>query len=93
MVFRGKLFHHGAFGESHVVFVGRNDFMRILLRGLLDHGEERRRHFFAVDDKRAAENLVSAVFRVDLGEAKHFRVGQLTSQLLLHAVEVFDFRR
>ena len=36
---------------------------------------------------------MTAVFRVNLSKAKHFRVSELTSELFFHAVQVFDFSR
>ena len=63
--------------------------MRIFLRGFLNHREERGGHLLAVDDERAAEDFVAAVFGVDLREAKHLGVGEFPPELLLHAVEIF----
>ena len=91
VVTRGrKLLHHGAFGERHVVFVGRKDAVRIFFRGAFDHGKEGGGHFLAVDDKRAAENLVTAVFRIELCEAKDLTVGEGATELALHTVEIVD---
>ena len=59
------------------------------MRCLLNHGKERAFHLLAVDDEGAAENLVAAVLRVDLGKAEDFRVGQPASVLLLQSVQVF----
>ena len=91
VVTRGrKLLHHGAFGERHVVFVGRKDAVRIFFRGAFDHGKEGGGHFLAVDDKRTAENLVAAVLGVKLRETKDLTVGKGATELALHAVEIFD---
>ena len=65
--------------------------MRIFLRCLLNHAEERRFHLLSVDDEHTAEYLVAAVFGVNLGEAEYLRVGQRPSQLLLHVVKVVYF--
>ena len=56
-----KLLDNRTLRESHVVLVSREDFVRILVGGLLDHVEERRLHLLTVDDKLAAEDLVAAV--------------------------------
>ena len=91
VVTRGrKLLHHGAFGERHVVFVGREDAVRIFFRGAFDHGKEGGGHFLAVDDKRTAENLVAAVLGVELRETKDLTVGEGATELALHTVEIFD---
>ena len=42
----------------------------------------------AVDDEGAVEDLVAAMFRVDLGEAINLTIGQLPPDLLGNAVEV-----
>ena len=56
-----KLLDNRTLRESHVVLVSREDLIRILVGGLLDHAEERRLHLLTVDDKLAAEDLVAAV--------------------------------
>ena len=56
-----KLLDNRTLRESHVVLVSREDLVRILVGGLLDHAEERRLHLLTVDDKLAAEDLVAAV--------------------------------
>ena len=88
MVLGRELLYNGAFGKGHIVLVGRDDMMGVLLGGLLDHLEEAAFLLFAVDDEGAAENLVAAVFAVDLCKAEHFAVGELAAQLLFHVVEV-----
>ena len=65
-----KLLDDRTLGESHIIFIGRENLVGIFLRGLLDHGKERRLHLLAVDDERAAEDLVATVLRVDLGKAE-----------------------
>ena len=56
-----KLLDNRTLRESHVVLVGRENLVRVLVGGLLDHAEERRLHLLTVDDKLAAEDLVAAV--------------------------------
>ena len=56
-----KLLDDRTLRESHVVLVSRENLVRVLVGGLLDHAEERRLHLLTVDDKLAAENLVAAV--------------------------------
>ena len=56
-----KLLDNRTLRESHVVLVSRENLVRILVGGLLDHVEERRLHLLTVDDKLAAEDLVAAV--------------------------------
>ena len=56
-----KLLDNRTLRESHVVLVSRENLVRILVGGLLDHVEERRLHLLTVDDKLTAEDLVAAV--------------------------------
>ena len=91
VVLRSKLLDDGALRKGYVVLVGRDNLVGVFLGRLLDHGEERRRHFLAVNDERTAENLVTAVLGVDLRKAEHFGVGQFAAQLLLDVVQVVDF--
>ena len=91
MVLRRELFHDGALRESHIVLISRNNLVRMLLRGLLDELEQGRFHLLAVDDERAAENLVAAMLGIDLREAEHFRIGQFAAQLPFHLVQILDF--
>ena len=56
-----KLLDDRTLRESHIVLIGRENLVRVLLSGLLDHAEKRRFHLLTVDDKLAAENLVAAV--------------------------------
>ena len=56
-----KLLDNRTLRESHIILIGRENLVRILLSGLLDHAEKRRLHLLAVDDKLAAEDLVTAV--------------------------------
>ena len=64
--------------------------MGVFLRRFLDHGEEARLFFLAVDDEGAAENLVPAVLGVDLCEAENLAVGERTVQFFLHFVQIFN---
>ena len=91
VVGRSKLLDGRTGREGHVVLVGGKNFVGVLCCGLLNHGEEAGGLFLAVDDKGATEDLVAAVFRVDLCEAEHLRVGQFSAQLSFHFMEVFDF--
>ena len=56
-----KLLDDRTLRESHIILIGRENLVRVLLSGLLDHAEERRLHLLTVDDKLAAEDLVAAV--------------------------------
>ena len=89
LVCRSKLLHNRSLREGHIIFIGRQDMMRILLGSLLDHGKQRRGHLLAVNYKGSAEYLVAAMLRIDLSEAKHLRVGKFATKLSLHIVKVF----
>ena len=56
-----KLLDDRTLRECHIILIGRENLVRVLLSGLLDHAEKRRFHLLTVDDKLAAENLVAAV--------------------------------
>ena len=60
----------------------------MLLRGLLDEGEEARLALLAIDDERSAEYFVTAVLRVDLREAENLGVGKRASVFLLYLVKI-----
>ena len=93
LVLRRKLLNDRSLSESHIILIGREDLVGILLRGLLDHREEGTFHLLAVDDKGSAENLMTAVLRVDLCEAEDLRVRQRAPVLLLQSMQVFYFLR
>ena len=83
-----KLLDDRALRESHIILIGRENLVRVLLGGLLDHIEKRRLHLLAVDDKLSAEDLVTAVLRVDLGKTEDFAVGERATILFLQLVEI-----
>ena len=91
VVGRRELLYLRTLAEGHIVLVCRQYLVWILLCCLLDHLEQRRLHFLAVDDEGTAEYLMAAVLRVYLCEAEELRVSQRTSQLLCHIVEVCYF--
>ena len=93
LVLRCKLLNDRSLGKCHIIFIGRKNLVGVLLRGLLDHREERTLHLLAVDDKGSAEDLMTAVLRVDLCEAEDLRISQRTAVLLLQSVQVFDLLR
>ena len=91
MVGRCKLFHYRAFCKGNVVFIGGDYFIRIFLCGLFYHLEEGRFLFHTVDDKRAAEDFVTAVFRIDLCKTEYFRIGQFTAQVVFYLFQIVHF--
>ena len=60
----------------------------MLLGGLLDEGEEGTFLLLSVDDECATEYLVTAMLGVNLCETEYLGVGERTSVLLLHVVEI-----
>ncbi len=91
LVFRRELFNDRTLCKGDIVLVSGNDVVRMFFSGFLYHLEQRRGHLFSVDDECATEDFVAAMFRVDLSESEHFRVGQFSSQLFFHSVEIGDF--
>ena len=68
-------FHHGG-----VVFIGREDMIRRLLEGVLDHLEQRLGLLFAVDGPVGVEDLVTAVLGVRLGKHVELDVVGIATQ-------------
>ena len=62
--------------------------MWVLLSGFLNHLEKRRLFFFTINDEGSSENLMTAMFRVNLSETEYFRIGQLPPQVLLHLKQI-----
>ena len=91
MICRSKLFNYRTFGEGYVVFISRDDFIRILLCGLFDHLEQRRFLFYTVDDECSTEYFVATVFGVDLCETENFGVSQLASQIVFYLFQIVHF--
>ena len=85
------MFDHRTFVESHIIFIGGNQFVRVLRRCFLDQVKERTFFLFSVDNKCTAEDFVTAVLRVHLCKTVHFAVGQPAFQLLAYFVEVGYF--
>ena len=84
----GKLLYDRTLSERHIIFIGGDDVMGVLLSGFLYHLEEGRRFLLAVDDEGSAEYLVPAVLAVYLCEAEDLAVGELTAELCLHLPQV-----
>ena len=93
LVCRRELLDHRALRKRHIVFISRQNLVRMFRRRLFNHLEERRFLLLAVDDERAAENLVSAMLRIDLREAENLRIGQFSAVFLLDFVQIGDFLR
>ena len=89
LVLRRELLNNRTLCKSHVILIGRKNLVLVLLRGLLDHGEERALHLLAVDNKRTTEDLMTAVLGVDLGKSEDLRICQRTTVLLLQTMQVF----
>ena len=89
MVSWSELLHYRTFSESHIILIGRDNLVRILLRSTLDHRKEATGHLLAIDDKGSAENLMTTMLAVDLCETEDLAVCQLAAQLPLNLVKVF----
>ena len=86
-----KLLNYGTFRKSHIVLVRRNNFVRILLSGFLDHLEEAAFLLFSVNDECSAENLVAAMLAVDLCETEDLAICEFSTQLVFHVVQIGNF--
>lgn len=93
LICRRKLFNFRTLSKCHIIFICGKNLAWILLCCLFNHGKEAALHYLAIDNKLTSEYFVSAVLRVDLCEAEHFRVGQWASILLLYLVQVLYFLR
>ena len=89
----GKLLYNRTLCEGDIIFIGRENLVGILLRGLLDHRKETRLHLLAVDDKGTTEYLMTAVLGVDLGKTEYLGVCQRTTVLFLNLMEVLYLLR
>ena len=88
---RGKDLHLRTAIESHIILVSRNQIIGVLLGGLLDHLEERTPFLLAINHKGTTKDLVSAVLRIDLRKAKELAIGQRSSHLLSHLLQICHF--
>ena len=61
MILGGKLLYDGTFGKGHIILIGRDDVMRILLSRALYHLEETAFHLFSVDNEGSAKYLMTAM--------------------------------
>ena len=86
-----KLFYYRTFSKCHIIFVGRNDFVRIFLSGFFDHLEKWWFHFLSVDDKCSTKYFVAAVFWVDLCKSENFRVCQFSTQVFFYFQQIVHF--
>ncbi len=87
-----ELHGDGSLDESDIVLIGGDEVAGVGLRRFADELEERELFGLAVDDEGAVENLVAAVFGVDLRESEDLGVGERASESLAEAFEVCDFR-
>ena len=62
----------------------------LLLGGAFDQFEERKVFLLPVDDEFAVEDLVTAMFGVDLGKTEYLAVGERTAEFFGQAFEVGD---
>ena len=83
-----KLLDDRTLRESHIILIGRENLVRVLLSGLLDHLEERALLLFAINDECASKDFMPAMLTIDLCESKHLAIGELSSQLLLHPMQI-----
>ena len=85
---RSKLLDDRTFVERYIIFIGRNQFIGIFRRCFLDQGKKRAFLFFAIDDKGTAENLMTAVFGIDLRETENLAISQLAADFLADLLQV-----
>ena len=89
--FRSELLNSRALDKSHVVLVCGSDPVGMTFGSFFDELKKRHWLFLAVDDKGAIEDFMSAMLRVDLGEAEYFRIGEWTAELLRDIFQVIHF--
>ena len=90
-LFGRKLLRNVSVKKRHIVFVSGYDTAWIGFGSVFYELEKRFGLFFAVNYKSAAENLVSAVFGVNLRKTKHFGVCKRSAELFGESFEVLDF--
>lgn len=88
---RSELFYYRAFVESHIIFISRNQLVRVYCRSFLDQVKKRTFFLFSVDDECTAENLMTGSVPSSPVRTIYFAVGQLTFQFLAYFVEVRNF--
>ena len=88
---RCKLLHNRSLCKGHIIFICRKNATRMLCRCSLNHGKERRFFLFSVNNKGTSEYFMTTMFRVDLCETKHFRVGKRPSLLLFNVMQISNF--
>ena len=86
-----KLLHNRSLCKGHIIFICRKNATRMLCRCSLNHGKERRFFLFSVNNKGSSEYFMTTMFRVDLCETKHFRVGKRPSLLLFNMMQISNF--
>ena len=83
-----ETFHH-----RRIVFVrAQRELWRLRMR-VLDHPEQRRVLFLAIDRPRRVEDLVPAMFRVGLREHHQFGVAGVATEFAVTRFQVLDFVR
>ena len=86
---RRKLFDLRPYDKSHIVFIGRNQVIRIFFGGFFDQGKQALFHLFPVNDESSVKDFVAAVFRIYLGKAVNLGIGQFTTYFPAHLFKVF----
>ncbi|MCY1531283.1 hypothetical protein D9M68_665040 [compost metagenome] len=69
--FRGKLLHYRPLNKGHIIFIGRYNIIRVLLRCFFNELKKRYRLLHAIDDEAAIKYFVAAMFRIYLRKAEH----------------------
>ena len=90
---RGELLDIGPLDKGDIVLVSRNEEVGVRLCRFFYERKERFGHFLAVDDKGAVEDLMPAVFRVDLRETEKFAVGQVAPELAAQPGKIINLLR
>ena len=85
-----KLLNNGTLQECAVILVCRGYAIGVGFGRMLDQVEQRRRFLLAIDHERTAEDLMTAVLRVNLRETEYLAIGQRATHLLAHLFEVCD---
>ena len=84
-----KLFYLWSLCKGDIVLIGWQNLSWVLFSCLLDEAKETTLHYFAINDKLSAKDLMPTMLGVNLCETKYLRVCQWATILLFNLMKVF----